>query len=122
MLPAVLLVVSGNAEQLICSFPVLVAGFNFLGFGLGLWGVVDGTSLTREPGEMCSAEFLFWEALLESEEVVFLGIGTGLLSILPVVVVTTAVVVVLSVVVTVVVVIPVEGGCSKSAILIGIVV
>ena len=115
MLPAVLLVVSGNAEQLICSFPVLVAGFNFLRFGLGLWGVADGTSLAREPGEMCPAEFLFWDTSFESEELIFLGIGTGILSILPVVVV-------LSVVVAVVVAVSVEVSCSKSAKWIGIVV
>ena len=60
--------------------------------------------------------------MFESEELVFLGISTGILSILPVVVVTTVVVVVLSVVVAVVVIIPVEGGCSKSAKWIGIVV
>ena len=38
MLPAALLVLSGDAEQLISLFSVLVTGFNFLGFGIGLGG------------------------------------------------------------------------------------
>ena len=60
MLPAALLVLSCDAEQLISLFSVLVTGFNFLGFGIGLGGKVACTFFVRRSGEMaaCSVEFL----------------------------------------------------------------
>ena len=73
---------------------------------------LDGASLVRESGEMCSVEFLFWDTLFESNELVFFGIMTGLLSILPVAV-TPVVVVVVSI--AVVIITLVESGCPKSA-------
>ena len=51
MLPAALLVLSGNVKHFICSLSVLVTGFNLLGFGLGLTGKVDDSSLVRMSGE-----------------------------------------------------------------------
>ena len=99
MLLAVLLVLYSDAEQLTCLFAILVTGFNFLGFGIGLGGKVVCTFFVRSSGEMatCSVEFL---SLFESEEIVFLGISTGLLLIL-LVAVAAVVVVVVSVVVLV---------------------
>ena len=54
-----LLVLFGDIEQLISWFSALVIGLNFPGCGLGLLGMVDGTSLVRGSDKMCSAEFLF---------------------------------------------------------------
>ena len=61
---------------------------NLLGFGWGLGGQADGTSLVCVPSDMatCSAEFL--------EKLVLVGIGNGLLSLLPVAVATLVVVII----------------------------
>ena len=52
-------VLSGDTEHSISLFCVLVTGFKLLSFGSSLEGTVDGTSLVRGSGEMCSAEPFF---------------------------------------------------------------
>ena len=104
MLPAALLVLSGDVKQVICSLSVTVTGFNLLGFGWGLGVIADGSSSIRESGEMfaCSVKFTFGYTLFLSGEHVFLGKGTGLWSILPVTVTTMLVAVVSKVVIVVI--------------------
>ena len=61
MLPAALLVLlSDDSEQLMCSFAALVTGFNFLDFGIGLEGTVACTFFVRMFGKTVtfSIEFL----------------------------------------------------------------
>ena len=112
MLLDVFSIQSCDTEQPISLFCLLVIGFKLLSFGSGLEGTVDDTSLVKGSGEMYSAEFLVWDTLFESTEVMLLDTVAGLSSILPVAV-TPLVVVVMSVLVVVIVALAVA--CSKSA-------
>ena len=92
-------VLSGDTELFASLFCVLVI---VLCFGSGLEGMVDGTSLVRGSGEMCSAESLFWDTLFDSEKIVLLGVVIGLSSMTSAAVTPVVVVSVVEVVIVVV--------------------